>query len=79
LVEKKDGDYYTLTELGLRLMVWTGKVSRRQSEYLDMQERIKRMDLMNPMRRYRQSPGANMEWLGGFLIFIGISSMSVLI
>jgi hypothetical protein len=72
LVEKKDGDCYALTDLGLRLMVWTGKVSKKQKQYLDMQERIKYMDIMNPMRWYRQSPGTNMEWLGGFLIFVGI-------
>jgi len=75
LVEKKNGDSYVLTDLGLRLMVWTGKVNRRQERQLDMQESVGYMDIMNPMRRFRQSPGTNMEWLGGFLVFIGILTL----
>jgi len=75
LVEKKNSDSYSLTDLGLRLMAWAGKVESREERLLKARDYERYMNMRHPLRKYRQHPGNSVEWLGGFIVIIGIGSI----
>ena len=75
LVEKRNGDAYVLTDLGLSLMVWAGKTQRRDLRAREMREHLKYIDSRYPLRRYSQTPGRDIEWLGGIIVVVGIGAL----
>ena len=76
LVEKKNGDKYALSDLGVSLMSWCGKADQNEEARRHLREKMEWRNIRDPLRPYRQHPGRGLFRFGIILVMIGVLAVA---